>query len=59
MTRSIQSGTSPEGNFNVADFPSFAISFATAPAALIIFVVDISTLILILLIFNFFHGLFI
>ncbi|AES89555.1 ribulose bisphosphate carboxylase large chain [Medicago truncatula] len=26
--------TSPEGNFNVADFPSFAISFATAPAAL-------------------------
>ncbi|KAL4553877.1 hypothetical protein LXL04_040138 [Taraxacum kok-saghyz] len=25
---------SPEGNFNVADFPSFAISFATAPAAL-------------------------
>ena len=25
--------TSPEGNFNVADFPSFAISFATAPAA--------------------------
>ncbi|KAK8554280.1 hypothetical protein V6N12_031246 [Hibiscus sabdariffa] len=24
--------TSPEGNFNVADFPSFAISFATAPA---------------------------
>ncbi|KAL6492077.1 hypothetical protein OROGR_033776 [Orobanche gracilis] len=26
--------TSPEGNFNVAQFPSFAISFATAPAAL-------------------------
>ncbi|KAD2394279.1 hypothetical protein E3N88_41256 [Mikania micrantha] len=26
--------TSPEGNFNVADFPSFAISFATAPTAL-------------------------
>ncbi|XLT88246.1 hypothetical protein HN873_009999 [Arachis hypogaea] len=26
--------TSPEGNFNVADFSSFAISFATAPAAL-------------------------
>ncbi|KAG8504033.1 hypothetical protein CXB51_002368 [Gossypium anomalum] len=26
--------TSPEGNFNVADFPCFAISFATAPAAL-------------------------
>ncbi|KAK8479783.1 hypothetical protein V6N11_018557 [Hibiscus sabdariffa] len=26
--------TSPKGNFNVADFPSFAISFATAPAAL-------------------------
>ncbi|MCD7450201.1 hypothetical protein HAX54_004348 [Datura stramonium] len=26
--------TSPEGNFNVADFPSFAISFATAPDAL-------------------------
>ncbi|XAR66371.1 hypothetical protein NMG60_11012584, partial [Bertholletia excelsa] len=26
--------TSPECNFNVADFPSFAISFATAPAAL-------------------------
>ncbi|KAF4402743.1 hypothetical protein G4B88_010195 [Cannabis sativa] len=26
--------TSPEGNFNVADFPSFPISFATAPAAL-------------------------
>ncbi|KAK8301622.1 hypothetical protein V6Z12_D04G034100 [Gossypium hirsutum] len=26
--------TSPEGNFNVADFPSFAISFATAAAAL-------------------------
>ncbi|KAJ0877347.1 hypothetical protein HanPSC8_Chr11g0499071 [Helianthus annuus] len=26
--------TSLEGNFNVADFPSFAISFATAPAAL-------------------------
>ncbi|MFS7899075.1 hypothetical protein Hanom_Chr17g01580761 [Helianthus anomalus] len=23
--------TSPEGNFNVADFPSFANSFATAP----------------------------
>ncbi|RZC45333.1 hypothetical protein C5167_038300 [Papaver somniferum] len=26
--------TSPDGNFNVADLPSFAISFATAPAAL-------------------------
>ncbi|KAK5824828.1 hypothetical protein PVK06_019612 [Gossypium arboreum] len=26
--------TSPEGNFNVTDFPSFAISFATAPVAL-------------------------
>ncbi|XLT72879.1 hypothetical protein S245_030001 [Arachis hypogaea] len=26
--------TSPEGNFNVTGFPSFAISFATAPAAL-------------------------
>lgn len=26
--------TSPEGNLNVADLPSFAISFATAPAAL-------------------------
>ncbi|MFS7927863.1 hypothetical protein Hanom_Chr04g00314141 [Helianthus anomalus] len=26
--------TSPEGNFNVADFPSFVISFATAPATL-------------------------
>ncbi|KAF7117205.1 hypothetical protein RHSIM_RhsimPtG0002400 (chloroplast) [Rhododendron simsii] len=26
--------TSPEGNFNVADFPSFAISFARVPAAL-------------------------
>ncbi|GAV59411.1 LOW QUALITY PROTEIN: hypothetical protein CFOL_v3_02942, partial [Cephalotus follicularis] len=26
--------TSPGGNFNLADFPSFAISFATAPAAL-------------------------
>ncbi|KVI08583.1 hypothetical protein Ccrd_013049, partial [Cynara cardunculus var. scolymus] len=26
--------TSPEGNFNVADFPSFAIIFATVPAAL-------------------------
>jgi len=26
--------THPEGHFNVADFPSFAISFATAPAAL-------------------------
>ncbi|GER47689.1 zinc finger protein, partial [Striga asiatica] len=26
--------TSPEGNLNVADFPSFAISFATVPAAL-------------------------
>ncbi|CAL5180278.1 unnamed protein product [Lathyrus oleraceus] len=26
--------TSPEGHFNVADLPSFAISFATAPAAL-------------------------
>ncbi|KAF5788736.1 hypothetical protein HanXRQr2_Chr09g0362541 [Helianthus annuus] len=27
-------GQAVEGNFNVADFPSFAISFATAPAAL-------------------------
>ncbi|OAY67834.1 Uncharacterized protein ycf72, partial [Ananas comosus] len=26
--------TSPDGNLNVADLPSFAISFATAPAAL-------------------------
>ena len=26
--------TFPEGNFNMADFPSFAISFATAPTAL-------------------------
>jgi hypothetical protein len=26
--------TSPEGNLNVADLPSFAISLATAPAAL-------------------------
>ncbi|MBA0687371.1 hypothetical protein Goari_014916, partial [Gossypium aridum] len=26
--------TSPEGNLNVADFPSFAINFKTAPAAL-------------------------
>ncbi|RZC81238.1 hypothetical protein C5167_043812 [Papaver somniferum] len=26
--------TSPDGNFNVADLPSFAISFATTPAAL-------------------------
>ncbi|GFQ03150.1 50S ribosomal protein l2-b chloroplastic, partial [Phtheirospermum japonicum] len=26
--------TSPEGSFNVADFPSFAISIATTPAAL-------------------------
>ncbi|GFP89907.1 50S ribosomal protein l2-b chloroplastic, partial [Phtheirospermum japonicum] len=26
--------TSPEGSFNVTDFSSFAISFATAPAAL-------------------------
>nr|KJB29317.1 hypothetical protein B456_005G093900 [Gossypium raimondii] len=26
--------TSLEGNFNVADFPSFIISFATAPATL-------------------------
>ncbi|KAL3006193.1 hypothetical protein AAZX31_08G263200, partial [Glycine max] len=24
----------PKGNFNVADFPSFAISFTTAPVAL-------------------------
>ena len=28
------SGVEPEGNFNVADFPSFAISFATAPVVL-------------------------
>lgn len=27
-------GTSPDGNLKVADLPSFAISFATAPAAL-------------------------
>ncbi|TYI57776.1 hypothetical protein E1A91_D11G305600v1, partial [Gossypium mustelinum] len=26
--------TSPEGNLNVADFPSFAINFASAPAGL-------------------------
>ncbi|MBA0701096.1 hypothetical protein Goari_027021, partial [Gossypium aridum] len=26
--------TSTEGNFNLADFPSFAISFATAPTTL-------------------------
>ncbi|MBA0666748.1 hypothetical protein Goklo_003118, partial [Gossypium klotzschianum] len=26
--------TSPEGNFNVADFPSFTISFTTTPTAL-------------------------
>ncbi|PHT67012.1 hypothetical protein T459_31437, partial [Capsicum annuum] len=26
--------TSPKGNFNVADFPSFVIGFATAPTAL-------------------------
>ena len=26
--------TSPEGNFNVADFPFYAISFVTTPVAL-------------------------